>query len=174
MVTKRKDIMPFVNEVLIGNGIKEAVTTPTISISEQFRIFFYTTFALEELLGVHEENKVLYKREGNITRVTKDELEEMKQNAYANLLNALYTNDKLSLTPKDYVRGYVEKTVQVEVAKDAKNKPIMEPSKVKNMVYPEPFFEVVAPEKTEEQVEAKVEEPAPAPAATPAKAGKKK
>jgi len=173
-VVKRKDIMGKVNEVLIKHGMREAPSdTPTLSIGQQLQVYFHASLALEELLGVHKEGIIMYKEGNNIIEVSEEEMQEKKDSAYANLLNALYTNEKLNLTPADFIRGYVPKQVKVEVAKNAEGKPIFEEQTVKNLVFPSPFFavpvaEAPAPAATPEPA------PAPAPEAAPKKNGKKK
>jgi len=143
-LSKRKEVMPIVNELLIKHGMREAVdpNAPVISIGQQLQIFFHTTFALENLLSVHKEDMVVYKTGAIKVDVSKEELEAQRDSAMANLTNALYTNAKLDIKPADYVRGYVMTKAKVEVAKDANGKAIMEEQNVKNFVFPLPFFEV--------------------------------
>jgi ribosomal protein S10 len=162
-LVKRKEIVPLVNEMLVKHGMKEAIdpnAAPAISISQQFALFFHATFALEELLSVHKDGLIIYKEGADLIEVTKEEMEAKLASAKANLVNALYSSEKLGLTPADYIKGYKETIAKVEVTKDADGKPVYEDTKVKNFVYPLPFFEV----------EKKATEPAAteAPAETPA------
>lgn len=141
-ITKRKDILPDVDAVAIKHGMKAAPSMePVISVSQQAMIFFHASFALEELLGTHKPDVVLYKDGTDIVTATKKELEDLKASAYANLINILYTDSKNDLKSSDFARGYINKTVKTEVAKDAEGKAIMEDSTVKNLIYPRPFFE---------------------------------
>ncbi len=152
-ITSRKDILPEVDKVLINHGIKSAPEGPTITIGQHLALFFHATFGLDELLSVHEghENEVVYKVEvkGKSRKViqTKEQLEAVKNEAYAALTNALYST-KNGVTAQDFIRGYVEKKVKVEVTKDAEGKPVMEDQTIKDFAYPLPFFE---PEEQEEE-----------------------
>lgn len=171
-ITTRKEVIPLANELLIKHGMKKEddPNAPQISISAQFQIVFHTTFALENLLDVHKEGLALYKEGETIYEVSKEELEEKRSVAMGHLMNALYTNDKLSLKPADFIRGYVEKITKLEVAKDGNGKPIMEDTKVKNMVYPMPFWAIEKPATTETGT---TEPAATETPAAPAKEGKK-
>lgn len=142
-ITDRKGILPLIEKVLIDSGVKEAPSTdPVISISQQFQIYFHAKWALENLLDTHEQGVVVYRGEGtNLIKVTKAELEEKLASAEANLVNVLYSSTKLDLTPNDYIRGYVIKKVKTEVTKDGDGKPIMEETDVKNLVYPQVWYQ---------------------------------
>jgi hypothetical protein len=146
-ITKRKDIVPLRDAVAIKHGMMKAPDeTPQVSIGQQFQLFFHASYALENLLGVHEPDVAKYKDGNDIVTVTKDELEEIKASALAHLVNAQYNDVKNGITPLDFSRGYVTKTVKTEVAKDAEGKPIMEESPVKNLVYPRAFYSAPKPE----------------------------
>ncbi len=169
-ISKRKEVMPIVNGLLVKHGMKTAVDpdAPQISVSQQLQIFFHTTFALESLLGTHKEDMVIYKEGSDLIEVSKEDMEEKRAVALGHLVNMLYTNEKLGIKPEDFTKGYVMKKAKVEVAKDAEGKAIMEEQNVKNLIYPAPFFTV---EKAEAPAEAPAEA-APAEAA-PTKGGKK-
>ena len=160
-LTKRKEVMPLVNELLVKHGMRQAAdpNAPVISLSQNLQIVFHASFALENLLGAHKENIVIYKDGDKLVEVTKKELEDLKEQAMGNLMNALYTNEKLSLKPADYIRGFVNKETEIEVAKDANKKPIMEKQTIKMPVYPVPFFEKPTEEKPEEAPVAAEEAP---------------
>lgn len=152
-ITDRKQILPLIEAVLIETGVKAKPSDePVISISQQYQIFFHTTFALENFLDLHKEGFVLYRDGANIHEVSKEELEEKRASALANLTNTLYTSEKNGLKPDDYLRGYTKKEVMTEVGKDADGKAIMEPQPVKNLIYPQIWFQ---PEVAEAPAEAK-------------------
>lgn len=160
-ITKRKDVLVEVENAAIKNGLKEAKEEGQITISQHLGIFFHASFALEELLSVHKdhENEVVYRDdsktgEAQMVYVSKEDLEKTKAESYAALTNALYKG-KGELTAKDFIRGFVEKQVKVEVTKDAEGKPVYEEKTVKNYVYPAPFFQV------ETAIEEAKTEPAP-------------
>ena len=161
-LVKRKEVMPIVNDLLVKHGMRAAVdpNNPVISIGQQLQIFFHTSFALENLLGVHEEDKVIYKTGDKKIEVTKEELEAQRDSALANLTNALYTNTKSDIKPSDYIRGFVMTKAKVEVAKDGNGKAIMEEQNVKNYVFPLPFFDTTEEKAEEPKEEPKEEAPA--------------
>jgi hypothetical protein len=141
-VTDRKHILPLIEAVLIETGVKAKPSDePVISISQQYQIFFHTTFALENFLDLHKEGFVVYRDGANLHDVSKEELEEKRASALANLTNALYTSEKNGLKPADYLRGYTKKMVPTEVGKDADGKAIMEDKPVKNLIYPQIWFQ---------------------------------
>lgn len=159
-IIKRKEMVPLVNDMLVKHGMKDAPdpnAPPAVSLTQQAMIFFHTTFALEELLSVQKEGVVMYKENSDLIEITQHELEEMKASAKAHLVNALYSSEKQSLAPKDFIKGYVLKEIMVEVAKDGDGKPIKESQKTKCPVYPAPFFQ--RPEEKKDE-EAKDETPA--------------
>jgi Skp family chaperone for outer membrane proteins len=166
-VTKRKDIMPKVNEMLIKHGIIQKDDSPTISVMDNLATFFHASWALENLLDVHEEGVIQYKDGDKIISVSKETMEEERDKAVANLTNIFYTSKKNSLNPADYIRGYVTTEKEIKVGKDGDGKDIKQMQKIKNLVYPIPFFKQEEEAKPEEQTEAE------APAETPAKKGKK-
>jgi len=140
-ITKRKDIIPLRDEVAIKHGMMKAPSDePQISLGQQFQMFFYSIYALENLVGVHKPDVAQYKDGSDIVTVTREELEGIKASALANLTNMLYTDEKSGLTPVDFSRGYVMKMAKTEVAKGQDGKPIYEESKVKSLVFPRVFF----------------------------------
>jgi len=154
-ITKRKDILPEVQKVLVKHGLRKAEEeNPGLSVGQLLTVFFHASFALEDLLGAQKPDVVEYKDATDVITVTKEKLEETKADAYAKLTAAFYTSAKDGFKPEDFIRGYVEKIVPTKVGEDADGKPIMQDEKVKNIVRPRPFFE--SPKKDE----------APAPAAT--------
>ncbi len=174
-ISTRKETLPLVNTLLVKHGMKkeEDPNAPQISVSAQMAIVFHTTFALESLVDVHKEGLAIYKDGDTLHEVSREELEEKRSVAMGHLMNILYKNEKLSLTPADYIRGYVEKTANVKVADGQDGKPVMEQQTVKNMIYPVPFWSI---EKTIE-AEAPVNKegdaaPAEAPAEVKGKKGK--
>ncbi len=148
-LSKRKEVVPIVNELLIKHGMRVAPdpNAPQISVGQQLQVFFHTTFALENLLGTHKEDVVIYKEGSEIIEVSKEDLEEQRAIAFGHLTNILYTNEKLGIKPEDLIKGFKMKAAKVEVAKSADGKPIMEEQNVKCLIYPAPFFTV---EKKEE------------------------
>lgn len=162
-LTKRKEITPLVNEMLIKHGIKDAQdpNVVVISLSEQLTAFFHSTFALEELLDTHEDGVVKYKKDDEIITVTKEELESIRDTAKGHILNILYRNEKAKLEPKDYIRGHVMTKANVKIGEGQDGKPVMEEQNVKNMIYPAPFWKTPEePAETEKapEPEAPVEE----------------
>ena len=150
-ITKRKDIVPLVSQVLVKHGIVVVDDSPKISVTENLLTYFHASWALENLLDVHVEGSIQYKKGDDLITVTKEQMEEELEKAKANLSNIFYSSTKYSLKPEDYIRGYVETSKEVPVGKDGDGKPIKEMQKIKNLVYPEPFFK---------QEEEKKEEPA--------------
>jgi len=170
-VTKRKDIIPLRDAVAIKHGMMKAPSDePQISIGQQFQLYFHASYGLTNLLGVHKPEVALYKDGSDVITVTKEELEEIQASALAHLTNALYTEASFGMTPLDFSRGYVHKVVKTEVAKDADGKPIMEESKVKNLIYPRAFFS----KPKEDAAPAATPEADAAPAAAEEKPAKKK
>jgi hypothetical protein len=173
-LVKRKEIVPLVNELLIKHGMKDAPdpNKVVISLTEQLGAFFHATFALEELLDVHAEGVVKYKKGEEIITVTKDELETIRDTAKGHILNMMYRSEKLAIEPKDYIRGYIMKKAMVTIGKDADDKDIKQEENVKNFVYPLPFWKQEEAEP-EEKAEVPAETPAREAAAEPAKKSKK-
>lgn len=149
-IIKRKDILPLVETVLIDNGLaekKEENAGPTVS--QMLAMFFHTSFALDNLVGLHEKGVAVYQNGEKLEKVTEATLTEMRDKCFADLSNALYTGK--NFTSEEVIRGYKKKTTKEEVAKDADNKPIMEEKTVKIPVYPTLFCE---PESSGEQAAA--------------------
>jgi len=140
-ITKRKDIVPLRDAVAIKHGMMKAPDdAPQVSIGQQFQLFFHSSYALDNLIGVHKPDVAQFKDGNDIVTLTKEELEEIKASALAHLTNALYTDGKNGFNPLDFSRGYIMKPVKTEVAKDAAGKPIVEETQVKNIIYPRAFF----------------------------------
>lgn len=151
-ITKRGDLVKPVNEILIRHGLKEAPSNePKVSVNENLLDYFHATLALESFVGIHDDqpDAALYQKGKDIFPVTREELQKIKDEAFANLLNVLYTNKKLGLEPADYIRGKIQKISQIEVGKSQEGKPMFEDKKTWVPVYPVPFFEVEE-EATEE------------------------
>lgn len=152
-ITKKKDIDPLVQEVQYSHGLKERPdpSKEQVSIGQNLQVIAHTTFALENLVGTHEDHPdaAVYKHGETLIPISKAELEEKRDEAVANVANVFYTSKKAGLEPKDYARGFVEKEVEVVVGKDGDGKPIKETQKSKVPVYPGPFWTVEEPAKVE-------------------------
>lgn len=152
-VTSRKEILPLVQELEYQHGLKERPdpSKETITIGQYLNIFAHTTFALENLVGTHEDHPeaAVYKHGEDLIVVPKSELEEKRDEAFANISNAFYTSKKNGLNPKDYARGFVEKDAEVTIGKDGDGKPIKETQKTKVPVYPAPFWPIEEAKKEE-------------------------
>lgn len=148
-LTKRKEIVPIMNELLIKHGMKEKEDdTPKISATQQAMIFFHATFAIENLADTHEKGMVSYKEGETIHHIPVSEMEAKRDEAFANLLNIFYTSEKAGLKPADYIRGYVEETKDIVVGKNPDGTNLVEPETTQVKVYPVPFFEVPKTEET--------------------------
>lgn len=140
-VIKRKEILPLVETVLVENGLQEAKdpSEDKPTVSQLLAQFFHATFALENLVGVHAKGVAMYQHGETIREVEQATLEEIRDNAVANLANVLYSGK--NFTSEEIIRGFKKKTTKEEVAKDADGKAIMEEKSVKIPVYPVLFFE---------------------------------
>lgn len=158
-IKSRKDILPLVQEFEYEHGLKQRPdeNAPTISLSQQFQIFFYTTFALENLVGTHKDHPeaAVYRKGEELYPVTKEELEEQRATAQAHLTNAFYKGKEVEV--KDIIRGYKEVTKKVVVGKNAEGKNIEEDQVSESPVYPLPFWEVKETPKEESKEEASAE-----------------
>ncbi len=161
-VTKRKDILEPVNKVLVDHGLKEKPSDePTVNIGAMAKQFYFATVGLEHLLDVHEKDTAIYLDGETKRKLTREQLEEMRDTALAALNNVYYNDKKSGVTLKDYAKGYKIKTVKA-VDKDG-NKTEEE---LKMTIFPEVFWATPAEEKKEETTtEASTEK-------KPAKAGK--
>ncbi len=137
-ITKRKDIVPLVEQALVKHGLKQE-KKEELSIGQHLALFFHATIGLEDLIGAHEEDKVVYTNGKSLVEVTREELEEIKAKSFAALSLALYSTKEIPF--KALIRGYVEKTVKEEVTKDASGKPVYEDKVTQIKVYPRCFFE---------------------------------
>lgn len=149
-VTKNKDIKPLVNELAYAHGLKERPSgEKEITLAQRLMTFFHASVALNELVGVHKDHQdaAVYAEGERLYPVSREELERIRDEAYANAVNVLYTSK--TLAPKDFFRGYSEKTVEVEVGKDQDGKPIKQPNKTKSPAYPLPFFDIPEEEESE-------------------------
>lgn len=148
--TKKKDIDPAILELQYTHGLKERPdpNAQVVTASSLYQQLFHTIFALENLVATHEDhpNAAVYKDGENLIPVSKEDLEEKRDEALASLGNMFYTSKKLGLNPKDFARGFIEKTQEVVVGKDADGKNIKEAQKSKVPVYPAPFWEVAKSE----------------------------
>jgi hypothetical protein len=160
-ILKRGDILAPVLEFEIAQGLKERPseekTTPVI---DHLRAYYNACFALENLLGAQGakfKGKAVYAKDNKQYVLDKAQLEEIRDEAFANLNNIFYTNEKAGLEPKDYIQGYVEKTEKVKVGEGQDGKPIMDDKKSKVPVYPAPFWKIEEP-KEEAKAEEKKEE----------------
>ena len=139
-IIKRKEILPLVENVLVDNGLmekKEENSGPTVS--QMLAMFFHTSFALDNLVGLHKKGVAVYQYGEKLEDVTEETLTEMRDKVTADLSNALYSSK--NFTSEEVIRGYKKKTTKEEVAKDGDGKPIMEEKVVKIPVYPMLFCE---------------------------------
>lgn len=152
-VISRKEILKPVEDVLVKHGIKEKASGPVTSIATHLAIFFHATVGLEELLSTHEEGVAVYVSETAETKteykLTKEQLESLRAESYAALVNSLYSTKKHSA--KDVFRGFVETVTQVPVTKDAEGNDVFEERKTKTPVYPAPFFDTSSTEETKSE-----------------------
>ncbi len=146
-ITKRKDVLPFVEETLVKHGLAQKKDENIITIGQHLALFFHASIGIEELLGSHEEGLVVYTDGTKLQKVTQEELEEIKHKSYSALINALYATKEVSF--KDLVRGHIKKTVKVEVTKDSKGKPVMEDQTTEIKVYPRAFADFSTKETSE-------------------------
>lgn len=149
-VTKRGDVLPLVEDVLVKHGLKEKKEENPIIASQQAIIFFHASIALDELLGTHEEDAVVYRDGEKLHSIPKEELERIRDEAKSHLVNIFYSNKKAGLSFKDFVNGYTQEVKKVVVGKDGNGKNITQDENARTKVYPAPFFEIES-EETETQ-----------------------
>lgn len=152
-IIKRKDILPLVENVLIDNGLMEKKSEdngPTLS--QMLAIFFHTSFAVDNLVGLHKKGVATYQNGEKLEDVSEADLIEMRDGVLANLSNALYSGK--NFTSEEVIRGYKKTTKKEKVSDDADGKPIMEEKTVKVPVYPPLFCEPKSDESADEGGEA--------------------
>lgn len=143
-VQSRKDTLPLVEELLYTHGIKERPDpdAPAVKTTgDWLKQFFHASFGLDNLIGVHEEDKASYKFGEEIHHVDKAVLEALKAEAEDNLGNIFYTSGDIK--PDDYIAGtkvFIEKRVVGTEADGKKAK--IEDVEVTKPVYPDAFFAV--------------------------------
>lgn len=146
-ITKRKDVLEPVNEILYKHNLRERPSSePVMRVGDRLQAFFHTYFALNSLMGTHKPDAVIYKDGNDKIEVTKAELQEQFDSALANLTNMLYTDERAGVKPSDFIRGNISKIDKVKVADDASGKPVYEDKKTQVPVFPRPFFATTTPE----------------------------
>lgn len=162
----KKEIDPLADAVLIKHGLKEAPVEPGVSLTTLYTRFFHASQA-QKLVGLVEPDVAIYMVDGKVAKLTKEQTEAVLADTEAQLVNILFRDDKAGITPKDFFRGYVNKTeeVQVGVQDNDEKTPIMQEKTSKVNVYPKATW--FAPPATEADPASKSSSSAETPAEEP-------
>lgn len=142
-IKTRKEILPKVLEVEYANRLKERPSNEEkASPGKNLQTFFLASVALERLDGLHEEGEIHFLGEDgtSIVKVKTQDIEQLREEAYNNLLN-IYVDSK-KVKAADILKGYVVEEKEVPMGTDGNGKAITEKQPVKTPVYMRVFFPV--------------------------------
>jgi hypothetical protein len=146
-IKTRKEILPKVLEVEYNNRLKERPSgEEKASPGKNLLTFFMASLALDRLDGIHEEGEIHFLGEDgtSVVKVKTEEIEKLKEEALANLLNIYVEGKKVKAS--DVLRGYSIEEKDVALGADANGKAITEKQPVKTPAYLKVFFPVAKAE----------------------------
>lgn len=145
-VTKRKEVVPLVEELAYNAGTKERPDPNVVKMTTKDWLdqYFHCNIAIRKLLGKHTEGVVTYvSKSGKLYELDKEQLTTMRDEAESNLCN-IYGYDEAVFDGK----RIIEKQVLTGKNKETKEN-IYRTDKVEEKAYPATWFAVDESEETE-------------------------